>query len=138
MSEIESSKPIEREQLENLGSLVTIKGSNCCLGFLMTFGERGVWDAEYGKVPVTPEEATVHNALLSSATIKGLDTTCAVGQGAYFYYSNFSLKTFIGEELILSELKLRKREVHFSRGPREFMLTTPPKGEELVFVKRTK
>ena len=43
--------------IENRGSLMTVANTNTCLGYLMEFGERGIFEPTYGKVEVTPEEA---------------------------------------------------------------------------------
>jgi hypothetical protein len=84
--------------LENKGSLITIAGTNTCLGYLMAFKDRGVFDATHGKVDITPEDAAKHNAILDSASIKGLDETCQVGQGGVFYYNRHknSVNTWLG------------------------------------------
>ena len=49
--------------LENLGSLIIYKdeGKDRCLGYLMDFKDHGVYDATFGKVDVTPEQAKIHN-----------------------------------------------------------------------------
>lgn len=75
--------------LENKGSLITIANSNNCLGYLMPFDGHGVYDAQYGRVDVTPEEANKHNTCLSEAELKGLDENCKVGQmGTFFFDRN--------------------------------------------------
>jgi len=72
--------------LENKGSLITIAGTNECLGYLMHFDGRGVFDATLGKVDVSPDEANIHNTELDKAMIEGLDSQCQVGQGGTFYF----------------------------------------------------
>lgn len=81
------TKKPELPPLENLGSLITytLDGQSLMLGSLMDFKEKGVWDARWGKVPVTPEQAAEHNRLLDEALLEGLDNRCDVGQGGYFY-----------------------------------------------------
>lgn len=74
-----------KPQFENLGSLITIKNQKTCLGYLMVFADRGVFDAEYGKVDVSPEHAETHNKLLDAAMLSGLDNRCEVGQTGTFY-----------------------------------------------------
>lgn len=110
MSPIEKSPQIV---LGNLGSLITYKevgkkhkypvteeeksgGVSRCLGFLMQFDGK-VYDATFGTVNVTPEQADTHNKLLDEAMIKGLKT-CKIGQGNYFYLSGDrqTIKTFLG------------------------------------------
>lgn len=85
-------------QLENKGSLITIAGTNQCIGYLMNFKEHGIHDAEHGKMDVTPEKAEKHNACLSEAEIKGLDENCKVGMGSSFYFDRNKrhVHTFIG------------------------------------------
>lgn len=84
-------------RLENLGSLITIAETNQCLGYLMPFLDHGVFDATYGRVDVTPEQAEVHNKLLSDAQIKGLLETCKVGQcGSFYLKPDGTVTTFIG------------------------------------------
>lgn len=85
-------------QLENKGSLITIAGSNTCLGYLMDFKGHGVYDADCGKVDVTPEQADTHNRLLSEAELKGMDENCKVGQHGTFYFNLNTqiVHTFIG------------------------------------------
>lgn len=84
--------------LEHKGSLITVKDTDQCLGFLMVFPDHGVWDAQYGHVPVTEAEAEAHNALLSAALIDGL-RECQVGQSGAFYFRNHEVVTFIGTKV---------------------------------------
>lgn len=84
-------------ELENLGSLITVKGTNECLGDLMHFAGHGVYDPTHGLVPVTKEQAYIHNKLLDEARLKGMDENCKIGQGSYAYYHPDSgVKTFCG------------------------------------------
>lgn len=120
---------------ENLGSLITLQGSNTCLGFLMDFKERGVWNAVYGQVSVTPEHAIIHNKTLSDAIVKGLDEQCQIGQGNSFYLiepalgkgGQVKITTFIGDVLasgsqvtITRPQGKRKITVTFVRNGRKF------------------
>ena len=92
------TKTPARDELENLGSLITIKGTNICLGPLMQFSGNGVFDATYGKVDVSAEEADAHNKAYDEASLKGLDESCQIGQGGTFYYNDKdrTVKTFNG------------------------------------------
>lgn len=76
--------------LENLGSIITYTrgGTSYCLGYLMDFKDKGVWDATWGRVPVTPEQAKAHNELYDKANVAGLDNQCQVGQGSVFYVND--------------------------------------------------
>lgn len=89
------TKKPELPPLENLGSLITytLDGHPQMLGSLMDFKEKGVWDAQWGKVPVTPAQAAEHNWLLDEALVEGLDNRCDVGQGGYFYIRPAKLAT---------------------------------------------
>ncbi len=99
----------ETLELENLGSLITIKGTDRCLGYLMDFGprvghEKGIWCPCHGEVSrfgVTPDHAKAHNAALDEAMLKGLDENCQIGQGDAFYlkrgeHLTYSITTFCG------------------------------------------
>lgn len=90
-------KPLTLDQLENIGSLITIKGTNQCLGDLMHFDGRGTYCAVHGLVPVTNEQADIHNKCLDEAKLKGMDDNCQIGQGSYAYYTKpLQVTTFIG------------------------------------------
>lgn len=78
-------KRLSRDDLENFGSIITLKGTNQCLGDLMSFEGRGVYCPCYGLVPVTKEEADLHNKALDTAMIEGLDNQCEIGQVGYAY-----------------------------------------------------
>lgn len=87
------------KELDFTGGMITFndEGTARCLGYLIDFKEKGVFDATYGKVPVTPEQAALHNEVFDAANIKGLDG-CGVGQGGQFYKDDDSneVKTFLG------------------------------------------
>ena len=94
--------PLTIEQLDNVGSIITIKASNTCLGYLMHFNEKGIYDAYYGQVPVSKEDADTHNKELDKAMLEGMNNSC---QGefmpipVYFHKGTKQLKTFIGTVL---------------------------------------
>lgn len=101
------TEPFVPTEFENLGSLITYKdpdGRDCCLGSLIDFKDKGVFDAEYGKVEISPEHVAAHNAELDKALVKGLDESCQVGQCGMFYMSGvagdpaqpLAVKTFTG------------------------------------------
>jgi len=72
-------------EFDNLGSLITVRGTDECLGYLMNFKGRGVYDATYGKVEVAEEFVEPHNTALTKSLIEGLDERCEIGQGYMFY-----------------------------------------------------
>ena len=77
----------------DFNTLITIKGTNQCLGSLMYFQGHGTFDPEHGAVPVTKKEADIHNRALDQAMIEGLDK-CQVGQCGMFYYDGRVVHTF--------------------------------------------
>lgn len=112
------SKPImTREELDNIGSLITLRGTTQCIGYLMDFGvEHGIHDAEYGRMPLTPAEGEQHNNALDRALLEGLDKNCAVGQGSTAYWNPVTrqVHTFIGTE-ISRDCTYTKTTVTFKR-----------------------
>ena len=109
--------------IENRGSLMTVANTNTCLGYLMEFGERGIFEPTYGKVEVTPEEAKKHNECLSSAEIKGLDDNCQVGQMGIFYFDRAKkqVHTFLGT-LVSDKVQLTAggKGITFLRNGRQY------------------
>jgi hypothetical protein len=111
--------------LKNLGSLITYEHGDHehCLGYLMDFKDKGVFDAEHGKVNVSPEHAEIHNKLLDEAMLQGLDESCQVGQGGTFYTGKpdkmgrpTEIRTFMGT-LVSSDLtvkQIKNRHVVFN------------------------
>lgn len=77
---------MQREELENIGSLIALKGGKFCLGYLLFSEAHGCYDATHGKIPVTKEEADQHNAAFDKAMVDGL-ASCPVGRGGCFYYN---------------------------------------------------
>lgn len=98
------AKTTEALELENLGSIITIKGTSACLGYLMDFKEKGIFCPSYGEVSrygVTPENAEAHNKALDEAMLKGLDENCKIGEHGSFYLCGgkgrpYAIKTFLG------------------------------------------
>lgn len=109
--------------LEHLGSLITYQGEQgpTCLGYLVDFGDRGVWDAHWGPVPVTPQQAEIHNEALEKALLEGLDR-CEVGQwGSLLYVQHRPLRvlTWLGRE-VSRQVKHTKSGLTFKRRGRTF------------------
>ena len=108
-------------QLANLGSLITFgdEDHETCLGYLIHFKGKGVYDAEYGKVEVTPEQADAHNTLLDEALLKGLDS-CEIGQRGMFYVDkNNVVKTWTGR-LVSDDTVVKDGYLTFRRAGKKF------------------
>jgi hypothetical protein len=91
-----AKKPLTREQLEHFGSLITIKGTDTCLGDLWHADGHGTYDPYHGLVPVSREESKLHNDALSKARWDGMDQNCEIGQGGFAYHHGGQVKDFIG------------------------------------------
>ena len=67
-------KPLTREDLENFGSLITIKGQpQRCLGDLFHSPEHGTFDPTHGHVDVTSDEAKLHNLALGQMKLNTMN-----------------------------------------------------------------
>ena len=115
------NKTLTREQLENIGSLITIKGTKTCLGPLFAFSSGNIFDATYGKVPITKEESEAHNKAFDKAIVEGLDENCQIGQVGTFYYNDGekTVKTFNGT-LVSSNVRRSGKVVTFFRNGKIF------------------
>jgi len=115
---------VEREDLQFLGeSIITIKGTNRCLGDLIHFEGKGTFCPNNGRVPVTKEEAEVHNKVFDQAKIEGLDKNCEVGQGAMFYWDKENVKTFLGTRVNEGHVVMSgttRKTVYFGRKGMKF------------------
>lgn len=102
-------------EFDNLGSLITFKDTDKCLGALVHFQGHGVYDAHYGKVEIAPEYVDPHNAALDNALLLGLDSSCQVGQcGSFYYDEDNGVRTFTGVE-VSKDLERRGRTITFRR-----------------------
>jgi len=110
---------MDRKQLENFGSLITIKGTNECLGDLMYFQGHGTYDPTYGTVPVSQAEAEQHNKALSAARFKGMDENCQIGQGGYAYYQTNQITDFIGV-VISTDVSKKGNSITFYRNGKKY------------------
>ena len=104
----------------NRGSLMTYsdQGARRCLGYMFNFTGHGVFEPTFGKLDVTPKEATVHNQLLSHAEIEGLDKNCTVGLGGMFYTRKENDRTIIATwlgEVVSREVQVRGGSITFNR-----------------------
>ena len=112
-------------ELRHRGSLMTYEagGCECCLGYLMEFPGRGVYEPTFGKLEVTAEEARAHNQCLSEGEIAGLDQNCTVGMRGRFYVRRDNehtvVTTWIGQE-VSREVQLRGQTLTFTRLGRHF------------------
>lgn len=88
-SKLKRLSALQAIKLLNLGSMITYidpeSKQETCLGYLMYFDDKGVYDATLGRVEVTKEQSVEHNLLLDAATINGLDEHCPVGKGNMFH-----------------------------------------------------
>ncbi|MGO8750601.1 MAG: hypothetical protein ACLQNE_32025 [Thermoguttaceae bacterium] len=113
------------DELEGFGSLITIKGTNTYLGDLMHFEGHGTFDPDHGLVPVTKDEADVHNKAMDEARLTGLDENCEVGQTGFFYFRNdkggrMVIHTFIGMEVACQSIRVKGQSITFVRKGKTF------------------
>ena len=134
-------RPIIPEIL-NRGSLMTYQqnGTERCLGYLMEFSDRGIFEPAFGKLEVSSAEAKAHNQLLSRALIEGLDENCAVGVGGMFYLSTKDARpvvtTWIGE-VVSQEVRAERDTITFKRKGMTFR-GRRREDENVFFFKRVK
>ncbi len=97
--------------------------SERCLGYLVHFASRGVFEAVFGRLEVSVEEAQKHNRLLSQGEIDGLDQHCAVGMGGTFYCCQDNghclVITWLGQ-VVSREVRLVNQIITFVRQGRTF------------------
>lgn len=107
-------------EILNCGSLMTYKDKDTarCFGYMFHFPGHGVYEPTFGRVEVSPEEAQIHNRLLSEAEVKGLDENCAVGMGGMFYTKTDNgrriVVTWLGDE-VSRELRIAGQVLTFER-----------------------
>jgi hypothetical protein len=107
----------------------------CCLNYLFHSAQHGVFEPNFGKVDVTPEEAKLHNAALDKALVDGLDNQCEVGQGGTFYLRDGQIKSWLGTTLAPA-LKRQGRHYTFVRGGRKFRATKRSRKDDTIWVQR--
>jgi hypothetical protein len=140
-------KQLQESDLDNLGSLITIKGTDNCLGDLFVvpdvipaLGERPkagtVFDSTYGKVPVSAKDADKHNIALSKALIEGLDSNCKVGQCGVFYYNTTTkrITTWYGD-LVAVASKVTGNIIEFERKGKSFRGKKPKDSDAVTFTR---
>ena len=125
-------------QFANIGSLITYSddGGDRCLGYLLWFKEHGVYEASFGRVEITRENADIHNKLLDTAMLKGLGENCEIGMGGSFYVGTqdgrLAIRTFLGA-LVSSDCTQQGRVVTFTRGGKLYRGRTSQKRDLLNF-----
>lgn len=122
-------------QLENDGGLFTYeaKGVNRCLGYLLIADGHGVYDAELGKVDVSPGDGNRHNQIFDEMMVKGLDESCQVGEPWQFYIYGTTVKTWLGT--VLGEATKVRSTYTFTRNGMKFVGKIS-KGEESGIFRR--
>ena len=112
---------MNRSDLNHIGSLITYEkdGKEYCLTDLLDSGEHGIFDPNAGLLPITSEEASLHNKAYSKAQIQGMDTNCQIGQFGYAYFDGIKVSTWIGETISL-DFTLKGRVLTFRRNGRVF------------------
>jgi hypothetical protein len=112
--------PRKPPEILHRGSLMTWQdhGRERCLGYLLEFPGRGIFEPNFGKLEVTSEQAKTHNRLLSQGEIEGLDNHCAVGLGGLFYTRQVDgqtrVMTWLGEE-VSRDVRVRGNVITFQR-----------------------
>ena len=115
----------QRNELNHIGSLITYRANpgddkETCLGSLMHFAGKGVYDPNCGRVDVTPEEADAHNKALDTAMLGGMDEHCEIGQGSFAYRgTNGIVSTFIGT-VIARDAKTNGASITFTRAGKTY------------------
>lgn len=90
-----------------------------CLGHLIDFGEKGVFEPTLGRVDVSPELVGKHNELLDQALVNGLGG-CEVGQrGSFYYCGDRRVTTFTGA-LVSDSVFLSGDVITFQRDDKKF------------------
>lgn len=123
-------------EFENLGSLITIRGTDQCLGYLMEISGKGVYEPSLGKVDITSEHVFAHNEALDRALLKGLDETCEIGQSGFFYYhlGTKTVRTFLGT-LVSDQIRRNGKSLTMSRANKVYRGVIR-KNSELISLKR--
>lgn len=128
-------------KLDNLGSLITYDedGRTYHLDYIWVAGGKGAFEPNIGRVDVSEADAETHNRLLSEAKINGLDTTCEVRQGGYFYLATkpLRIRTWDGQPVADRVRLVGKTTIEFDRRDRTFRGTIP-RDSDAIFIKRVR
>jgi len=115
-------KDKENPTILNKGSLMTFKDgeTECHLGYLIDFGDKGIFEPTLGRVAVMKSEADEHNRLLSKGEVEGLDT-CPIGIGRDFFLSKDkkAVTTWKGD-VVSTEVRVKGKVITFYRGKKTF------------------
>jgi hypothetical protein len=125
-------------ELHKKGSLITFteRERECCLNYRWHIPSFGVFDPNFGKVEVTPEDAKLHNEALDQALIDGVDNRCEVGQGSMFYLRNGQVVTWLGT-VVGPALVRDGRHYTFARAGKEFRAKkNRRRGDDSIWVQR--
>ena len=98
------------------------KGKARPLGYLWQYPEHGIFDANFGKVSVSPEDVETHNKTLAEAEILGLDN-CEVGQHGIFYIVKKEGRTLIQTwtgTLVSDDTYINGRSLTFHRAGKTY------------------
>jgi len=93
-------------------------GTERCLGYLMEFAGRGIFEPTFGKLEVSSAEAKAHNQLLSCGEIEGLDENCGVGVGGMFYLTGEDARPVVttwAGEVVSHEVRAERNVITFKR-----------------------
>jgi len=109
-------------KLENDGGLWSVAGTNTCLGSLMHFEGHGVYEPNFGRVPVPEDAVDKHNEVLDDMLVAGF-ANCEVGQGGSFYVvkpnGRYEIRTFTGK-LVSDQCRVVGRTLTFVRDLRSY------------------
>lgn len=115
---------------EDLIEIQTEEGKGC-LGYLLIVPDKGIFDAHYGQVQVSEEEAKKHNLIFDRMNITGLDQ-CPIGKGGFFYLDGKKVTTFLGTVVSKKYLKINNK-ILFNRGSMTFEGESAPDGNSTFF-----
>lgn len=131
---------LKAKDLVHVGtSIITIAGTNECLGALFHAQGKGTFCPSNGKVPVGKEAADVHNKALDQAQLEGLDEKCKVGQGGMFYWIKNKVTTFLGTKVNEGHVVMsgnKRKTIYFTRKGKKFKGVLRPTAD-CFFAKRT-
>jgi hypothetical protein len=130
---------MEAKDLEHVGtSIITIKGTDQCLGDLIHFEGKGVFCPVNGRVPISPSDAKVHNEAFDKAKLEGLDNNCEVGMHGMFYYTDGKVTTFLGTQVNEGRITTsgeKRKTIYFTRKGMKFKAVLR-KEQDLINAKR--